>query len=857
TKQVPNSAKLEWDIHFWLGKDTSQDEKGVAAYKTVELDEALGGGPVQHREVQDHESKQFLSYFKNGIRYLEGGVDSGFKKVERDKYETRLMQIKGKRNVRVRQVKCDCSSLNQGDVFILDCGLVIYVWNGPHSSKMERIKGAEVAKRINDEERGGKAAVRIIENTWDSDPAFFKALGSKEEIKAADDGGDDTEYERVLAEAVKLYRVSDASGKLEVTEAGEKPLKREHLDSNDCFILDSGPSGIYVWVGKKCTKTEKKSAWQNATRTPCGSSLLFADRMDRTEGGEHKIEEFLTLRGYADWTPVTQVVEGGETPLFKQYFSSWAEKDAQMGLGRVHNVEKVAKYNKEKFDAGSLHGGNTRNKKEESLPDDGSGTVWRVENGDLVPQPEDMYGIFYTGDCYVILYTYTKGTSRLQHYILYFWQGSKSTTDERAASAIFAQQMDDTELNGAAVQVRVVQGREPEHFLRIFQGKMVIFLGGINNKEPESNVRLFQVRGTKTVNTKAVQVLPRAGSLNSNDVFIVDTEKEVFLWIGRIRRRRQAALPVLSYACARLSSTYFNTEKNNLYCGFQSKKSLQMFSALFAPEFSATWHGSRRNWQCLKTDGASEDEKNVANNVVRYICPDRNSSDVVVVEEGLEPPEFWDVLGGPEPYASGPSLESPAQDMPPRLFQCSNASGRFKVEEIVDFSQEDLCEDDVMLLDTFTEVFVWIGKGANETEKKEALQTAMEYIRTDPAGRNEDNTLILTIKQGFEPPSFTAHFHGWDPEKWSEGKTYEDLKRELGQESVAVTSVKEELANYYKSHSYEELRKKILPKGVDPTCKERYLTEEEFQKVFGMTRTDYQNLKEWKQVQLKKKVGLF
>ena len=30
---------------------------------------------------------------------------------------------------------------------------------------------------------------------------------------------------------------------------------------------------------------------------------------------------------------------------------------------------------------------------------------------------------------------------------------------------------------------------------------------------------------------------------------------------------------------------------------------------------------------------------------------------MVRVEEGLEPPEFWDVLGGPEPYATGASLE--------------------------------------------------------------------------------------------------------------------------------------------------------------------------------------------------------
>jgi len=50
-----------------------------------------------------------------------------------------------------------------------------------------------------------------------------------------------------------------------------------------------------------------------------------------------------------------------------------------------------------------------------------------------------------------------------------------------------------------------------------------------------------------------------------------------------------------------------------------------------------------------------------------------------------------------------------------------------------------------MILDTFSEVFVWIGRGANEEEKKESLTIAKEYITSDPSGRDIDSTLLLQV----------------------------------------------------------------------------------------------------------------
>ena len=73
----------------------------------------------------------------------------------------------------------------------------------------------------------------------------------------------------------------------------------------------------------------------------------------------------------------------------------------------------------------------------------------------------------------------------------------------------------DMKMGGRAVQVRVVQGKEPRHFVAMFGGKLIIFAGGkasaFEKQEGETDAGvadtyLLHVRGYESHNTRAIEV---------------------------------------------------------------------------------------------------------------------------------------------------------------------------------------------------------------------------------------------------------------------------------------------------------------------------------------------------------------
>ncbi|CAN8254395.1 unnamed protein product [Cochlearia groenlandica] len=662
-----------FDIHFWIGKDTSQDEAGTAAVKTVELDAALGGRAVQHREIQGHESDRFLSYFKPCIIPLEGGVASGFRKPEEEEFETRLYTCKGKRAVHLKQVPFARSSLNHDDVFILDTKEKIYQFNGANSNIQERAKALEVVQYLKDKFHEGTCDVAIVDDgkldTESDSGEFWVLFGGFAPLARKVASEDD-----IIPETTppKLYSIVD--GQVEPID-GE--LSKSVLENSKCYMLDCG-SEVFIWVGRVTQLEERKTAIQTA-------------------------EDLVANENRPKATRITRVVQGYEPHSFKSNFGSWPS-----GLATPANEEgrgKVAALLKQQ--GAGLKGQSKSTPVNEDIPPllEGGGKleVWYIDGNSKTPLSKDDIGKLYSGDCYLVFYSYHSG-ERKEDYFLCCWFGKDSIQEDQETVVILASTMTNS-LKGRPVQACVFEGKEPPQFVSLFQ-HMVVLKGGLSSGyknsmtekgsqretyTPES-IALIQVSGTGLHNNKALQVEAVATSLNSYECFLLQSGTSMFLW-----------------------------------------------------------HGNH----------STHEQQELAAKVAEFLKP---GITIKHAKEGTESSSFWFALGGKQKFTSKKVSCETVRD--PHLFSLSLNKGNINwVEEIHNFDQDDLLTEDMHLLDTHAEVFVWVGQCVDPKEKQNAFEIGQRYI--DMAGSLEGlspKVPLYKITEGNEPCFFTTYF-SWDSTK--------------------------------------------------------------------------------------------
>ncbi|XP_006890717.1 PREDICTED: villin-like protein [Elephantulus edwardii] len=808
------------DLHYWVGEAASAEAQDTAATFVQRLQEALGDRTVQHREAQGHESDCFLSYFSPGVIYRKGGLSSGLMHVETDIYSIRrLLHIRGRKHVSATEVTLSWDSFNVSDIFLLDLGKVMIQWNGPKSSIAEKARGLALTYSLRDKERGGRAQVGVVNDEKEA-PELMQimeaVLGCKGNNLPA--GKPNRRSITQLQKAkVRLYQVYEKGKDLVIQELATCPLTQDLLQEESCYILDQGGCKIYVWQGRRSRLHEKKAAFSRA-------------------GG------FIQAKGYPGYTNVEVVNDGAESAAFRQLFQRWHEKQfkGMKGTGKLMQVQ---------LDAGKLHS-RPELAARLRMVDDGSGKVevWCIQDSQRQPVDPKHHGHLYSGHCYLVLYTYQKLGG--VHYILYLWQGRQTTSDQIETLNSQAEDLD-VLYGGALVQEHVTMGHEPPHFLAIFQGQLVIFQGvpGCNEKGQSAPTgQLLRVQGTDSYNTKTTELPARASSLDSSGIFLLLTADACYIWFGK---------------------------------------------------------------------SCSGDQREMARIVATHIS--KKNEEIVL--EGQESPQFWEALGGPAPYSSNKRLPKEASSFQPRLFECSSQMGSLVLSEVTFFSQEDLDKHDVMLLDTWEEVFLWLGEAAS-VWRKEAVGWGQEYLRTHPAGRSPATPIVL-VKQGLEPPTFTGWFLIWDPYKWTNSQPYKEgaeRRLEVTPDVPRITAVGTrasstvvsalgtkgmEINNFQMSSLPREgltrplalpalgisqdssenepepgpkatspspspvtpgvlPRERLmhqaaedLPEGVDPACKEFYLSDAEFQDIFGKSKEEFYRMAKWKQQQEKKKHGFF
>ncbi|TFG12873.1 hypothetical protein EU537_07860 [Candidatus Thorarchaeota archaeon] len=162
-------------IYLWIGPDSTVDEKFLTAAEAVMHDTARQGKADIDRIDGGNEPDSFKALFDD-FEITDQDTAGILREVRLETHEYKLWRVHRQGDeTYFAEVPLDSSSLDTGDVFVLDAWDDIYVWRGKKATAREKFDGNIIARRY-DAERVGVQDIEIIEEG--EEPAeFFDAFG--------------------------------------------------------------------------------------------------------------------------------------------------------------------------------------------------------------------------------------------------------------------------------------------------------------------------------------------------------------------------------------------------------------------------------------------------------------------------------------------------------------------------------------------------------------------------------------------------------------------------------------------------------------------------------------------------------